>query len=111
MGAAKTDDERRIEELLRVNAELAAEIRSLASGRTDEPRSKLAPAARRLGRLVDERDSLAAELEAAKLEQQRLEQHVEGLERGLGEQAAELARLRAGILGLLRRGIARLLRR
>ena len=38
----------RVEELLRVNAELAAEIRSMALGRTDVPRSSMLGASRRL---------------------------------------------------------------
>ena len=52
--AAGSSDEARIEELLRVNAELATEIRNLQAGRASEPRSGAMPAARRLGRLNEE---------------------------------------------------------
>ena len=42
--AVEEDESRRVEELLRINAELAAEIRSLTLGRTGEPRPAGSPA-------------------------------------------------------------------
>jgi cell division protein FtsB len=123
--AARSDDERRVEELLRANAELAAEIRSLTSGRTAEPRSDAAIAARRVSRLTDQRDSLAAELEAARSELDRLGRHNQELEQRVHDQALhaeglsketerlnwEVTVLRSGVTGFLRRLRARLLRR
>ncbi|MGB7686200.1 MAG: hypothetical protein WBL45_10525, partial [Solirubrobacterales bacterium] len=57
-----SDEGRRVEELLRVNAELAAEIRSLSLGRRDLPRFAQLPASRRLARLTSERDAAAEQL-------------------------------------------------
>ncbi|HEY3491463.1 MAG TPA: hypothetical protein VGK43_00830, partial [Solirubrobacterales bacterium] len=56
----------RVEELLRVNAELAAEVRNLTLGYSDAPRPAGMPTTRRLGRLIEERDQLQAELEEAR---------------------------------------------
>jgi uncharacterized coiled-coil DUF342 family protein len=113
-----TDEARRVEELLRVNAELAEEIRSLQEGRTEAPRARAMPAARRVGRLREERDSLAAELERSRAEADDLRRHGEDLARQVGEQArqiealsVEVNRLRGGAAGALRRIRARLLRR
>jgi chromosome segregation ATPase len=110
--------EDRLEELMRVNAELAAEIRSLTAGRTDVARARQAPAARGIARILGERDSLSAELEArvAELEGTRAELrttqlHREGLERQNQEMARELARLSTGFAGILRRTRGRLLSR
>jgi chromosome segregation ATPase len=119
------DDERRVEELLRINAELAAEIRSLTLGRTSAPRSGAPQAARRVSRLQDERDSLererdslAAELEATRAEIDRLSGHRDGLALQVRDQAQhldalshEVNRLRGGAAGVLRRIRARLLLR
>jgi hypothetical protein len=132
---ARIEEDPRVEALLRVNAELAAEIRGLEEGRIGHPRSAASPSARRLGRLladheevVAERDRLTADLEALRTE--LLEQKAEldsatvkvtelDLERErlvakvgeYGELAealgAEVGRLRGGVLGLLRRGAAR----
>jgi predicted RNase H-like nuclease (RuvC/YqgF family) len=116
--ASNADARRQVEELLRVNAELAAEIRSLQAGRTTAPRSAAMPAARRVGALREERDSLAAELQESRLELARVEQHNQELGRQGHEQArhieilsGEVARLRTGFAGVLRRLRARLLRR
>ncbi|HEX6601217.1 MAG TPA: hypothetical protein VF030_01115 [Solirubrobacterales bacterium] len=107
-----------VEELLRVNAELAAEIRALSGERVDRPRSGQVPAARGIARLVTERDALAARLAEAEaaaaqteaaLEQTRASR--DGLERQNREMAAEIARLSSGFSGLLRRARGRLLSR
>lgn len=122
--SGRPEEERRVEELLRVNAELAAELRDLTLNRAPAPRSGALGAARRLARLVAERDALAADLEATRSElaqrEQRnrdLEQHHQELARRIHDQAQriealewEVARLRAGTRGLLRRLRARLLR-
>jgi chromosome segregation ATPase len=115
--APSSGNERRIEELLRANAELAAEIRSLALERVAAPRSTVAPAVRRVSRLTEERDSLAAELESAQSELARLEQHNQELGRQIHEQtlhieglSKEVLLLRSGAAGLLRRLRIRLLR-
>ncbi len=115
------DEERRVEELLRVNGELAAEIRDLRAKRTSGPRSAAMPSARRVGRLAEERDSLvaerdslAAELVASQGQLEALKQHTDGLTEKVGDQARhidelshQVARLRAGAGGLLRRLLAR----
>jgi chromosome segregation ATPase len=100
-----------LEELLRVNAELAAEIRALSGERTEKPRSGKVPAARGIARLQGERDSLAARLEQAEAELAATRADRDGLERQNREMAAEIARLSAGFSGFLRRARGRLLSR
>ena len=100
-----------VEELLRVNAELAAEIRALTEGKTASPRSGQIPAARGIARLLSERDALAARLEETEAELAETRHHREGLERQNREMAAEIARLSAGLPGFLRRVRGRLLSR
>jgi len=96
-------DRRRVEELLRLNAELSAEIRRLAADSSREPRPGQAPAARRLVTLLAERDSLAAELDSTRAELAHVRADRAGLERQSQELAAEVARLSGGFGGLLRR--------
>jgi cell division protein FtsB len=119
------DEEERVAELLRVNRELAAEIRDLAAGRRSAPRSGQLPAARGIAKLRAERDSLqveretlAAELAATRAERDNLRQHGEELARQIEEHARrieglshEVERLRGGVGGILRRIRARLLLR
>lgn len=100
-----------VEELLRVNAELAAEIRALTQGRTEGPRSGQVPAARGIARLLSERDALAARLEETEAELATTRTHREGLEAQNREMAAEIARLSSGLSGFLRRARGRLLNR
>ncbi len=121
---ARPDEERRVAELLRVNAELAAELRDLALGRADAPRPAQLPAARRVAILQDERDSLARELEATRAElgavvaerddvgaeRDAVGAERDGLRRHQGELEREVARLRGGFGGLIRRARARILR-
>jgi len=118
---ASGSDDPRIEALLNVNAELAAEIRSLQAGRISEPRSAAMPAARRLGRLTDElraeRDNLEAHRKGLEAQNQELASHIHELSQEYDELAAqlqahgrELERLRSGWRGVLRRIRARLLR-
>lgn len=114
---AQSPDDRRAAELLRVNAELTAEMRDLVLGRRAEPRSAQMPAARRVAKLQAERDALAADLEASRGEASGLRQHSEELERQLKDQgrhieelSREVARLRGGLAGVMRRARARLLR-
>jgi cell division protein FtsB len=104
------EEERRVAELMRVNRELANEVRDLREGRTAEPRPAQLPAARHVAKLRGERDSLAeqldatrAELHAVSAERDRLVDRASALDR-------EVARLRSGVSGLLRRARARLLR-
>lgn len=122
--SGQSEDERRIAELLRVNADLAAEIRDLALGRRTKPRSSQMPVARRLAkleaereRLEGERDSISAALDASREEHEELRQHTEALAAQVKDRAQhidelshEVARLRAGAAGILRRARARLLR-
>jgi hypothetical protein len=103
MSEPKSDDERRIAELLRVNNELAAEMRELTLGRAAAPRPSQLPAARWVTRLQAERDDLAAELEASRAEQVATKADRDGLELQNREFAQEIARLSGGISGLLRR--------
>jgi hypothetical protein len=97
------EEDRRVEQLLRVNAELAAEIRSLNLGRGESPRSGQLTAARLLARLTGERDAATEQLRAVTAERDALRAHQAPLER-------EVTRLRSGIPGLLRRARARILR-
>jgi septal ring factor EnvC (AmiA/AmiB activator) len=110
------DEQDRVEALLRVNAELAAEIRNLNLSRTAAPRSAVSPAVRKLSKLMAERDSLAAELEQTKAELEAARQHSEELRGQIADQSkrievlsAEVVRLRSGTSGFLRRIRARLL--
>jgi hypothetical protein len=100
----------RVEELLRVNAELAAEVRNLTLGYADAPRPAGMPTTRRLGRLIEERDRLQSELDAARAELETSARHREELEQRQAELVAQLAELRMGVRGILRRLRARLLR-
>jgi hypothetical protein len=97
----------RVEELLRVNAELAAEIRSLTLGRADAPRSTLLTATRGMAAAVGERDRKIASLESESSELRRRHDELRDL---VERQVLELERLRAGPVGLLRRAQARILR-
>lgn len=110
MSEPKSDDERRIAELLRVNQELAAEIRALTLGRTAAPRPSQLPAARRVARLLAERDHLAAALESTRAELAAAAADRDRLELQNRELAQEVARLSAGLAGLLRRLRGRALR-
>ncbi len=105
------DEGRRVEELLRVNARLAAEVRSLGQGRTGAPRSASTTSSRRLGALIDERDTLRERLESADRELAALREHREALERDRDALAVEVQRLRGGWQGIARRVRARLTRR
>lgn len=114
----KSDPRLQVEALERVNADLATEIRALSAGRTERSRSGVMPAARRLARLVEERNSLAAELQVAQERLVALEQSDKALGAQVREQhlyieqlTAEVTSLRSGIGGILRRLKARVLRR
>jgi hypothetical protein len=114
-----------VSELLRVNAELAAEIRRLAIDREGAPRSGAGTSARRLSRLVSERDALIRERDALLEERDavrdelgrtighRDELAAENVARAkhIDEMGAELARLRSGFGGLVLRALARRSRR
>jgi chromosome segregation ATPase len=106
----RREEDPRVEELLRVNAELAAEVRNLTLGYADAPRPAGMPTTRRLGRLIEERDRLQAELEAARAELEASARHREELERRQEELVAQVAELRMGVRGMLRRLRGRLLR-
>jgi chromosome segregation ATPase len=112
------EESRRVEALLRVNAELAAEIRSLTQGRTEEPRPARTPAVRRVARAVAERDQAASDLAEADARIAHLERNNDELRKRHDElrdlverQGRELERLRIGPIGLLRRVQSRLRRR
>lgn len=112
-GNGEMDESTRIDELLRVNAELAAELRALAGGRADAPRRGRVPAARGIARLYAEREALKTQL----AETQSALEHLQGVEAKLGEVGAErgrlirenaelaheVVRLRTGWRGILRR--------
>ena len=115
----------REEELLGINAELAAEIRRLAAGEIRAPRSAAGPTARGLTRLTAERQELSDRCEEllaerdrlqAELEQQRrradeLEARLGACEVERAQLAHEVHRLRGGPAGFARKIWARLLRR
>lgn len=118
-----------VEELLRVNAELAAELRALRAERTEAPRQRRVPAARGIARLREEREALETQLretraaleatqaglestlEATQGALEEAQGHRQGLERQNQEMAAEIVRLRTGPRGLMRRARAHLLDR
>jgi hypothetical protein len=108
--ARREEEKARVEELLRINAELAAEIRSLTLGRAERPRSTLLTATRRVAIEVGERDQVVARLESAVAEISALRQRNEELRHIVDQQQRELNRLRAGPIGIARRAKARLLR-
>jgi hypothetical protein len=110
MGAEREPDSGRVEELLRVNAELAEEVRALAAGHRHEPRSGQVPAARAVARLGAERDALAGRLTEAEAKLAALQADRDGLERQNQELAATVARLSVGLPGVLRRIRGRLLK-
>jgi chromosome segregation ATPase len=115
----------REEELLRLNAELAAEIRRLTAREIERPRAGQSPSARRLSRLDAEREELLSERDELRAERDRLRNHLDEQSAHGDSLAGELAeanrqnadlshevhRLRSGLPGLLRRAWARLRRR
>lgn len=123
--AERNDENPLVEELLRVNAELAAELRSLLAGRAPGPRQGRVPAAREIARLRSEHDALVSQLEeaqaalaasrdadeAAQVALEEVQAHREGLESQNQAMAAEITRLRTGPRGLMRRARRRLLER
>lgn len=108
---AERDERRRVEELLRVNARLAAEVRRLALGRTEAPRPGGMTAPRKLGALTEERDRLREELESVNRDLTTLHEQNLALERDRDALATEVRRLRGGWQGIARRARARLLNR
>ncbi len=103
-----SERDERVEELLRVNERLAAEVRNLTGGHADAPRPAGMPTSRRLSRLLAERDELLVELYAVQGELEAAEGHRARLERQNQELAAEIARLSTGLPGILRRFRGRL---
>jgi cell division protein FtsB len=108
-------DKTRVEELLRVNAELAAEVRSLRRGA--DVRSAPVPAARRIGRLLADLETaraevagLSADAESSRVELAASQDELGRLRRQVDELRQEVTRLRSGTPGLLRRARARLLK-
>lgn len=113
----RAQDER-VEELLRANEQLAAEVRNLTLGYSETPRPAGMPASRRLARLFAERDRLLAELEATRAqheatraELEHVSAHRAGLEAQNQELAREVALLSEGLGGVLRNLRARLILR
>jgi DNA anti-recombination protein RmuC len=109
--AGQGDEERRVEELLRVNAALAAEVRSLTLGRTDAPRSSPMPTSRRLASILEEREALKEQLEETRDGLTAMTASRDELAGQNQELLAQIARLRSGYAGFLRRLRARLLNR
>ncbi len=107
----QNDPERRIEELMRINAGLAAEVRALASGKIEAPRGSAMTTSRRIASLSDERDTLAGQLEETRVGLAAAQASLSELAGQNQELVGELARLRSGYAGLLRRARTRLLRR
>ncbi|MBA3867472.1 MAG: hypothetical protein H0X42_14220 [Solirubrobacterales bacterium] len=107
--------ESRVEELLRINAALAAEIRSLSSGQTDAPRASSMPTSRRLAVILDERQTLIEQLEETRTGVAAMTASRDALAASRDELAArnqellvQVIRLRSGYSGALRRVRARL---
>lgn len=108
MSDPAADERRRVEELMRVNEALAAEVRSLALGRTDAPRSRAMPTSRRLGAILDERETLIEQLEETRASLAAMTAGHEELARRNDELMAAVRDLRSGRRGKLRRVRARL---
>jgi chromosome segregation ATPase len=122
MTAEPGNDDARVEEVLRINAELAAELRFLRSGQAQTSRPGPVPAAMGIARLRGERRALEIQLEetqaalqasrageeATRAAMENVQAHREGLERQNQEMATEILRLRTGVRGLLRRARGRL---
>jgi predicted nucleic acid-binding Zn-ribbon protein len=104
------EEERRVAELMRINRELANEVRDLRKGRTAEPRPSQLPAARHVAKLRGERDSLAEQLDATRAELHEVREERDRLAHRASALEREVVRLRSGIAGLLKRARARLLR-
>jgi DNA repair exonuclease SbcCD ATPase subunit len=98
----------RVEELMRANEELAAEVRNLTLGYSEAPRPAGMPASRRLARLLAERDRLQEELESTRAELELVSAHRAGLESQNQELAREVALLSEGLGGIARNLRARL---
>jgi hypothetical protein len=114
-------EDARVEELLRVNAELGAELRALNGGQAEAPRKGRVPAARGIARLHGEREALRTQLEETQVALEHLQgvqvaldvvsTERERLARENAQLANEVARLRSGWRGTLRRLRGRLLNR
>lgn len=102
MSEAQPGDER-VEELLRVNERLAAEVRNLSLRFADRPRPEGMPTSRRLARQASERESLRAELDSTRAELEEVSRHREGLERQNQELVQALAGFDTGLGGFMRR--------
>jgi cell division protein FtsB len=100
--------ERRVEELRQRNEQLGSELVRGAASR--HPRSSVA-AARTLNRLEQQRLAALARLEEVQQQLAEANSGLNHLGRENEELRAEVARLRLGLPGLLRRARARLLRR
>jgi cell division protein FtsB len=105
---ARAVEGRQVEELTRINAALAAEVRSLALGRIDAPRSSSMPTSRRLAKLLDERETLSDDLDETRAGLKAMTASRDELARHNQELLAEVAKLRSGFAGLGRRARARL---
>lgn len=100
--------ERRVEELRRINEQLGEELVRGAASR--HPRASVA-AARTLSRLEGERATALGRLEEARQQLREANSGLNHLGRENEQLRAEVARLRLGLPGFLRRARARLLRR
>lgn len=101
-------DDARVEELMRVNGALAAEVRSLTLGRTAAPRPGAMTTSRRLATLLDERDTLLAQLAETRVGLTAMTAARDELAAQNQELLREVAKLRSGYTGILRRLRARL---
>jgi phage shock protein A len=104
-------NDERVEELLRANERLAAEVRNLTLGYGDAPRPAGMPTSRRLARMIAEREQLEADLAATREELDHVKADRNGLERQNQEMAVEIARLSHGLFGFLRRARGQLFNR
>jgi chromosome segregation ATPase len=100
--------ERRVEELRQRNEQLGGELVRGAASR--HPRSSIA-AARTLNRLEQQRLNALSQLEEARQQLSEANSGLNHLGRENEQLRAEVARLRLGLPGFLRRARARLLRR
>jgi chromosome segregation ATPase len=102
------DLERRVEELRRINVQLGAEL--ARSAVSQHPRASTI-AARTLNKLKQERLAVLAQLEEARQQLSEANSGLNHLGRENEQLRTEVARLRLGLPGFLRRARARLLRR
>lgn len=98
-----------MDELMKSNAALAAELRSLILECAEAPRSVSTTTSSGFAAILDERQTLLAQIEAGSAEVEQSKAAQDDLEQRNRRQAAEMVRLRSGLAGFGRHARGRLL--